>query len=71
MSSAYACLLNISKVYTYVQFDVSLDVYLVENNLVYTVQVPLVMHSVFNVFRVIPSPMQVKGMEGRFTLIRP
>jgi hypothetical protein len=58
--------------YAYVLFDiVSLDVYLVENNLVYTVQVPLVMHSVFNMFRVIPFPMRVKAMERRFTLIQP
>ena len=37
----------------------------------YTVQVPLVWRSVFNVFRVIPLPAQVKGMEGKFTLIQP
>jgi hypothetical protein len=46
----------LSEVYAYVLFDVvSVDVYLVKNNLVYTVQVPLVMHSVFSVFRVIVS----------------
>jgi hypothetical protein len=62
----------LSEACAYVLFDiVSLDVYLVENNLVYTVQVPLVMHSVFNMFRVIPFPMQVKGVEGRFTLVQP
>ena len=37
----------------------------------YTVQVPLVMHSVFSVFRVISFPTHGKGMEGRFTLIQP
>ena len=42
--------------------------YLVENNLVYTVLVPLVMHSVF---RVMLFPMPVKGMEGRVTLVQP
>ena len=62
----------LSEAYAYVLFDiVKVDVYLVEDNLVHTVQVPLVIHSVFNVFRVIPFPMQVEGMEGRFTLIRP
>ena len=62
----------LSEAYAYVLFDiVSVDVYLVENNLVYTVQVPLVMHPMFIMFRVIPFPMQVKGMEGRFTLIQP
>jgi len=35
-----------------------------------TVQVLLVMHSVFNVFRVITFPIQVKSMEGRFNLIQ-
>jgi hypothetical protein len=59
----------LSKAYAYVLYDiVSVDVYVVENNIVYTVHVPLVMHSVFTVFRVIPFPMQMKGMEGRFTL---
>ena len=61
----------LSEAYAYVLFDVSVDVYLVEYNLVYTVEVPMVTHSVFSVFRVIPFPMQVKGMEGRFTLIQP
>ena len=62
----------LSEAYVYVLFDiVSIDVYLVENNLVYTVQISLVMHSVFTVFKVIPFPMHVKGMEGRFTLIQP
>jgi hypothetical protein len=61
----------LSEAYAYVLFDIiSVDVYL-ENNLVYTVQVPLVMHSVFTVFRVIPFPMQVKGVEGRFALTQP
>jgi len=65
-------LIVLSEAYAYVLFDiVGVDVYLVENNLVHTVQVPLVIHSVFSVFRVIPFPMQVKGMEGRFTLIHP
>jgi len=42
-SRAYACVL----------FDiVSVDVFLVENNLVCTVQVPLVMHSVSSAFRI-------------------
>ena len=45
--------------------------YLVENNLVYSVQVPLVMHSVFSVFRVMPFRMHVKGIEGRFALTQP
>jgi len=62
----------LSEAYAYVLFDsFSVDVYLVENNVVYTVQVPLVMHSVFSMFRVIPFPMQVKGIEGRFTLTQP
>jgi hypothetical protein len=55
-----------------VLFDiVGVDMYLVENNVVYTVQVPLVMHSVFSMFRVIPFLMQVKGIEGRFTRTQP
>lgn len=62
----------LSEAYAYVLFDiVSVDVCLVDHNLVYTVQVPLVMHSVFDVFRIIPFPIQVKGMEGKFTLIQP
>jgi hypothetical protein len=62
----------LSEAYAYVLFDiVSVAVCLVENNLVYTVQVPLVMHSVFSMFRVILFPMQVKGIEGRFTLTQP
>jgi len=41
----------LSEAYAYILFDsVSVDVYLVENNLVYTAQVPLVMHSVFSMF---------------------
>ena len=61
----------LSEAYAYVLLDIiSVDVYLVGNNLVYTVQVPLVWHSVFNVFRIIPFPMQVRDMEGRYTLIR-
>jgi hypothetical protein len=62
----------LSEAYTYILFDiVNVEVYLVENNLVYSIQVPLVMHSVFNVFEIIPFPMQVKGMEGKFNLIQP
>ena len=45
--------------------------YLVENNLVYIVQVPLVMYSVFIVLRVILFHTQVKDMEEKFTLIQP
>ena len=62
----------LSEAYAYVLLDIiSVDVYLVGNNLVYTVQVPLVLHSVFNVFKILPFPMQVRDMEGRFTLIQP
>jgi hypothetical protein len=62
----------LSEAYAFVLYDiVSVDVYLVGNNLEYTVKVPLVMHSVFNVFKVTPFPMQVKGMGGIFTLIQP
>jgi hypothetical protein len=62
----------LSEAYAYVLFDIfSVDVYLVENNLVYTVEVPMVIHSVFSIFRVIPFPMPVKGIEGRFTLTQP
>ena len=63
----------LSEAYAYVLIDIiSLDVYLVGNtrNLVYTVQVPLVLHSVFTLFRLIPFPMQVRDIEGRFTLIQ-
>jgi len=63
---------ELSEAYANVIYDmVNVDVYLVRNNLVYTVQVPLVMHSVFNVFKIIPFPMQEKGVEGKFTLIQP
>ena len=56
----------LSEVYAYILIDiVKVDVYLVENNLVYSIQVPLVMHSVFNVFKIIPFPMQVKEGYGR------
>ena len=69
---ALEVLIVLSEAYAYVLFYiVSVDVYLVENNLVHTVQVPLVMYSVFNMFRVISFLMQVKGMEGKFTLIQP
>jgi len=62
----------LSEAYAYVLFDsVGVGVYLVENKLVCTVEVPLVMHSVFSMFRVIPFPLQVKGTEGRFTLTQP
>ena len=62
----------LSEAYSHVLFDiVKVDVYLVEDNLVYSIQVPLVVHPVFNVFRVIPFPTQVEGVEGRFTLIQP
>jgi hypothetical protein len=64
--------ITLSEAYAYVLFDiVRVDVCLVEHNLVYTLQVPLVMHSVFDVFRIIPFPIQVKGMEGKYTLIQP
>jgi hypothetical protein len=49
----------------------TVDTYLVANNLVYIVQVPLVMPSVFSVFKVIPFPMQVEGTKGNYTLIQP
>ena len=62
----------LSEAYAYILLDIiKVDVYLVENNLVYSIQVPLVMHSVFNVFKIIPFPMKVKSMEGKFTLIQP
>ena len=62
LSEPYACVL----------FDmVIVDVYLIENNLVYTVQVPLVWRSVFIVFKIILFPTQVKEMEWRFTLKEP
>jgi hypothetical protein len=63
--------IELSEAYTYVYDIVNVDVYLVGNNLVYTLQVPLVGHSVFNEFRIIPFPMEVKGMKGRLTLIQP
>ena len=54
----------LSRTYTYVLFHIgSVDVYLIENNLEYTVQVLLVMHSVFNVFSLMLFPIQVEGME--------
>lgn len=60
----------LSEAYTYMLFDISaVDTYLVANNLVCTVQVPLVMPCVFNVFRVIPFSIQVKGMEGSYAVI--
>jgi len=59
----------LSEAYAYVLVDIiSVDVYIVRNNLVYTVQVSLVWRSVFTV---VPFPEQVKGMEWRFTLIQP
>jgi hypothetical protein len=62
----------LSEAYAYVLFDiVSVDVALVEHNLVYTVQVPLVMLSVFDVFRIIPFPIQATGTDSRFILIEP
>jgi len=60
-----------SEAYASVLYDtINVEVYLVRNNLVYTVQVPLVMCSMFSVFKIIPFPVQENGMEGRFTLIQ-
>jgi hypothetical protein len=62
----------LSEAYAYVLFDiVSVDVALVEHNLVYTVQVSLVMHSVFDVFQIIPFAIQATGTDSRFILIQP
>jgi hypothetical protein len=62
----------LSEAYAYMLFDIStVDTYLVANNLVCTVQVSLVMPSVFKVFRVIPFPIKVKDMEGSYALILP
>jgi hypothetical protein len=62
----------LNEAYAYMLLDIStVDTYLVANNLVYIVQVPLVMPSVFNVFKVIPFPMQVEGTKGNYTLIQP
>jgi hypothetical protein len=63
---------ELSEDYVYFLYNiVNVEVYLVKGNLVYIVEVPLVMHSVFNVFEVIAFPVPRKGEEGAFTLIHP
>jgi hypothetical protein len=62
---------KLSETYAYILYNiVNVEVYLVRNNLVYTAHVPLVMNSVFTVFKII-LPMQKKGVERKYTLIQP
>jgi hypothetical protein len=64
--------IELSEAYTYQLYNIiSVDVYLVKGNLVYSVQIPLVKHSVFHVVKVIPYPMKKKGAERIFTLMQP
>jgi len=63
--------IELSEAYAYLLYNISVNVYLVKGNLVYSVQIPLVMHSVFHVFKVIPYPVEKKGAEGIFTLMQP
>jgi hypothetical protein len=64
--------IELSEAYTNLLYNIiSVDVYLVRGNLVYSVQIPLVMHCVFHVFKVIPYHMKKKGPEGIFILMQP
>jgi len=64
--------IELSETYAYLLYTIiSVDVFLVKGNLVYIVQTPLVMHSVFHVFKVIPYPVEKKDAEGIFTLKQP
>jgi hypothetical protein len=63
---------ELSEAYAYLLYNmVNVEVYLVKGNLVYIVEVPLVLYSAFNVFEVIAFPVPRKGEEGAFALIHP
>jgi len=63
---------KLSEACAYILYNiVNVEVYLVRNNLVYTVHVQLVMDSVFTVLKILPFPMQKKGVERKYTLIQP
>jgi hypothetical protein len=60
---------EMSKAYAYLLYNiVNVEVYLVKGNLVYTSEVPFVIHSVFNVFEVIAFPMQKRVRAGHLPL---
>jgi hypothetical protein len=64
--------IELSEAYAYLLYNIiCADVYLVKGNLVCSVQIPLVMHIVFHVLKVILYPIKKKGAEGIFTLMRP
>jgi hypothetical protein len=62
----------LSQAYAYMLLGISsVETYLVANNFVHIVLIPLDMPSVYNVFKMIPFPMHVEGTEGSYTLIQP
>jgi hypothetical protein len=49
----------------------AVDVYIVGNNLVYIVRIPLVTHHVYDVYRVLPFPIKINGTRSKYTFIQP
>ena len=63
---------SLSKAYAHRLLNIiNVNGYLLASKFVYVVQVPLVMSTIYSVFKVTPFPMKVEGREGSYTLIQP
>jgi hypothetical protein len=64
--------IQLSEAYTYLLINIlSKETYIMGNNLMYIVKVPLVTHYVYNIYRVLPFPIKVNGTRYKYTFIQP
>jgi hypothetical protein len=62
----------LSEVYTYQLINiVTVEVYIVDDKMVYVLKVPLTSHSVYDVYRILPFPIKVTDTKNKYTFIQP
>jgi hypothetical protein len=62
----------LSDAYAYLLINIlSIDVYMVGNNLVYIVRIPLATHYVYDVYKVLPFPIKINNTKTKYTFIQP
>jgi hypothetical protein len=63
---------QLSKAYTYLLINiVTIETYIMGNNLVYIVKVPLVTHYIYDIYKVLPIPIRINGTKNKYTFIQP
>jgi hypothetical protein len=63
---------QLSEACTYLLINIlTIETYIVGNNLVYIVKVPLVTHYVYDVYKVLPFPIRINGTKNKYTFIQP